>query len=148
MSFMGIEKDVENGDKLSPMYIALTCSKAYYDRVKSDFDSNAVTSRVNVETFKDCWTDVFYNKNDGLESKITIPETDKEYVEGIYIVWSITKRPETPWGEVDFLSPCLSKTYVGVVREEALQYYLPKTALDLQKQKLHFGLIKGEVNVL
>jgi hypothetical protein len=137
---MAPETDVENGNKLMPVYIALTCSKADYDKRLSDFDSNSVTSRINVETFKNCWTDVFYNKNDGLEDKLEIPETDKDYIEGIYLVWSITKKPATPWGETNFLTHSLSKTYIGIIREESLQHYLPKTFLELKNQKLHFGL--------
>lgn len=137
---MATETDVENGNNLMPVYIALTCSKAYSAQRKSDFDSNSVTSRINVETFKNCWADVFYNKKDGLEDKLKIPETDKNFIEGIYLVWSITKKPETPWGEIDFLAPSLSKTYIGIIKEETLQHHLPKTALDLKRQKLHYNL--------
>jgi len=132
------ERDIETGKQLNPVYICLTCSEAGYNERKTDFDSNSVASRVNVETFSQCWRDVFYNRNNGLEKKFEIPKEDNQSIRGNYLVWSVTKFPQTPWGEVDFPTSTLNRTYIGIITEEFLKKTLPKTATDLKKQIRHF----------
>ncbi|MGV8150626.1 MAG: hypothetical protein ACP5NV_02760 [Candidatus Woesearchaeota archaeon] len=124
-----------------PIYIALTCSKAKFDDTYRDFDSNSVTSRINVNTFNKCWSNVHYNKgNDGLENMIGLPEDDNHSKKGVYLVWSVTNEIKYDQGMMDLYTPALNKTFIGVVTDEVLKEYLPKTAKDLELQRKHFGI--------
>lgn len=134
--------DIETRSMLMPVYICLTRSKASYNERTTDFDSNAVTSRINISTFGKCWMDVFFNKERGLEDKYQIPEEDSKSKRGIYMVWSVTKAPQSHYGEVSFDSPTLNRTFIGLINEEFLKKHLPKTARDLERQAYYFSLDK------
>jgi len=124
-------------DKLEPVYIMLTASEMEM-RAGYDHNSNSIAARVNVRTFEKCWGDVFYNKTLGIEKNFVIPKTDRESTNGIYLVWSCTKMIDNSDHEVHFFVPTLSRTLMGLVSEDWLNQFLPKTAEDLRLQRLHF----------
>lgn len=144
MTFFGPENDVETREQLMPVYIAITCSKAKFDETYRDFDSNSVTSRINVNTFEKCWSSIYLNKDD-LEKKIGLPEDDAHSVKGVYLVWSVTREIKYGLGQFDMFTPALNKTYLGVVTDEVLKEHLPKTAIDLELQRKHFRIDKDKL---
>ena len=137
--------DIETGEKLDPVYIAITCSFDKGHNGKTDFDSNTLASRVNIKTFTPCWQDLFFNSNERLEDKLKLSDNDRYsdnsgYLDGIYLVWSITKLPQNHYAEIEFTTPTLNRTFIGLVNEERLDKFLPNTLIDLNKQKEHYGL--------
>ena len=140
---MGYMRDTETQERLEPVYLALTCSKATSNRFY-DFDSNSVTARINVRTFSKCWSNVFSNNDRGLGKSFVIPETDKDFKSGFYLLWTCCKKPEEPDGGLYYLDggEILNKTLIGLVNEEFLKKKLPNTSGDLMKQRFHFHLDK------